>query len=118
MSRSNSRTRSLLIDLLSLYQSEESSGLSMGPRGCPAALGKTRDFFSAALARARECGPQQGLVHRGPGSTEHQAAQYAQLVSSLSGTSGGKSKKKTSKGKLESGSGSSAQLLILTLFLP
>ena len=33
----------------------KSSGLSMGPRGCPGALGAPCGFFSAALARAREC---------------------------------------------------------------
>ena len=108
------------LDLQSLLDrvTEKFSGLSMDPRGCPAALDTTRGFFSAALACARECdlpGPAEiaSLVHRG--STEHQAAQYAQLVYSLSGTSGGKSKKKTSKGKLGSCSGSLAQLLVLAL---
>ena len=83
------------LDLQSLLDraTDKFSGLSMDPRGCPAALDTTRDFFSAALACVRECDPLAAeiasLVHRG--STEHQAAQ--QLVSSLSGTSGGKLKK-------------------------
>ena len=51
------------------------------------------------------------LVHRG--STEHQAAQ--QLASFLSGTSGGKSKKKAAKTKIASCSASLAQLLVLAL---
>ena len=70
---------------------EKSSDIYMDPRGCSAALDTTRDFFSAALARVRECDlpPAEivSLVHRPWSSTEHQAAQ--QLVSawfySLSG---------------------------------
>ena len=105
------------LDLQSLLDrvTEKFSGLSMDPRGCPAALDTTRGFFPAALARARECDLPSteitSLVHRG--SMEHQAAQ--QLVSSLSGTSGGKSRKKAAKKKLASCSDSLTQLLVLAL---
>ena len=89
----------------------------MDPRGFPAALDATRGFFSAALARARECGlpPKEiaSLVHRG--SMEHQAAQQLAIVSSLNGTSGGKAKKKAAKKKLAACSDSLAQLLVLAL---
>ena len=105
------------LDLQSLLDrvTEKFTGLSMDPRGCPAALDTTRGFFPAALARARECDLPSteitSLVHRG--SMEHQAAQ--QLVSSLSGTSEGKSRKKAAKKKLASCSDSLTQLLVLAL---
>ena len=110
------------LDLQSLLDrvTEKFSSLSMDPRGCPAALDTTRGFFSAALARDRECDlprntPNRNREPRPPGLHGAPSSSAARLFPEWHFRGESKLKKKAAKKKLAACSGSLTQLPVLAL---